>query len=85
MLLSLLFGLLMLHENYEIIYESYFIIKIILLSVLFAFHGYLIKLFKSFESENNQKTANYFRILNEIPTVLMILIIILVVVKPNIL
>ena len=85
MLFSLLFGLLMVHENYELIYEQYFIIKIILLLLLFAFHGFLIKLFKSFEREKNQKTANYFRAINEIPTVLMILIIILVVVKPNIL
>ena len=85
MLFSLLFGVLMVHENYELIYEQYFIIKIILILLLFAFHGFLIKLFKSFERENNQRTSNYFRAINEIPTVLMIIIIILVVVKPNIL
>ena len=85
MLLTLLFGLLMLHENHTLIYENHFIIKIILLLILFAFHGFLIKQFKSFENENSQKTANYFRVINEIPTILMILIIILVVVKPNIL
>jgi len=37
---------------------------------------------KNFASDSNQKSARYFRIFNEVPTVLMILIVTLVVVKP---
>ena len=83
MISSLIFGLLMLYSNHSIILESYFIFKIILLIILFGFHGYLIKLYKAFETNQNLKTPNFFRSINEIPTVLMIIIIILVVVQPD--
>ena len=43
-----------------------------------------MKTYKKFEQRKITQTANYFKIINEIPTILMIIIIILVVVKPNI-
>ena len=83
MILSLLFGLILLKYNWEIIFELYFQIKIFSLLVLFAFHGYLSRTFKSFEQKKNTKVPNFFRKINEIPTVFMIIIIIMVVVKPD--
>ncbi len=85
MILTLILGLGLIHYNNEIIYEVYFIIKVALLIILYGFHGFLIKTYKRFEKKDNLKTPNFYRTINEIPTVIMILIIILVVVKPNLL
>ena len=84
MLLSLVFGILMIYLNTTLLMEGYFHLKLLLLLVLFGFHGYLISTYKKFEQRKITQTANYFKAINEIPTVLMIIIIILVVVKPNI-
>ncbi len=85
MILSLIFGIALIYINSSILYEGYFHIKLILLIILFGIHGYFVSLYKQFEERKNEKTAKFFRLINEIPTVLMIIIIILVVVKPNLL
>ena len=82
---TLLFGILMIFEIDSVLKDLYFYIKIICVIFLFAFHGYMIRIFKQFESKSNNKSASFFRKINEIPTLLMIIIIILVVVKPNLL
>ena len=51
---------------------------------MFGFHGYLANKRKAFEGKKNLNTPNFYRKINEIPTLLMIIIIFLVVVKPNI-
>jgi putative membrane protein len=45
-------------------------------------HGMLSRWRRDFEADNNQRSAKFYRIMNEIPTVLMIGIVIFVVVKP---
>ena len=83
MIIALLSGLLMIYINEDIIQESYFQLKIVFLLLLFAFHGFLSKKRKIFENKNNLNTPGFYRKINEIPTILMIIIIFLVVVKPN--
>lgn len=56
--------------------------KILLVVLLSGLHGYLSKNVRLFAQDKNTKSAKHWRIVNEIPTVLMILIVILVVVKP---
>ena len=56
--------------------------KFVLVLLMSAVHGYLSKTVKVFAMDKNEKSANFYRFLNEVPTVLMILIVILVVVKP---
>jgi putative membrane protein len=56
--------------------------KLTLVLILSAIHGYLAMLVKTFAADANARPARYYRILNEIPAVLMALIVILVVVKP---
>jgi putative membrane protein len=56
--------------------------KLALVLVLSAFHRYLAKLVKVFAADANRRSATYYRVLNEAPTVLMALIVVLVVVKP---
>jgi len=57
-------------------------VKFVLVLLMSAVHGYLSKTVKVFEADQNTRSANFYRVLNEVPTVLMILIVILVVVKP---
>ncbi len=56
--------------------------KLVLVVAMSGFHGYLSKLTKDFAADANTHSAKFYRIMNEVPTVLMILIVILVIVKP---
>lgn len=56
--------------------------KIILVLAMTFFHAYLSKAQKAFEADQNIVPSRTWRFLNEIPTVLMILIVVFVVVKP---
>lgn len=56
--------------------------KLLLVLVMSGVHGWLSVCVKRFASDQNQKSGRYFRFVNEIPTVLMIIIVVLVVVKP---
>jgi putative membrane protein len=56
--------------------------KIILVLALSAVHGLLARWRKDFALDRNRHSPKFYRIINEIPTVLMILIVLLVVLKP---
>jgi protoporphyrinogen IX oxidase len=56
--------------------------KILLVILLSAAHGYFAKAVRMFAEDRNDKPARHWRIMNEVPTVLMIGIVILVIVKP---
>lgn len=56
--------------------------KIVLVLLMAGVHGILSRRRKDFEKDANTKSAKYFRILNEVPTALMIVIILLAVLKP---
>jgi putative membrane protein len=56
--------------------------KLVLALAMSGVHGILSKYVREFAADKRRKSQKYFRILNEVPTVLMILIVILVVVKP---
>ena len=56
--------------------------KIGLVLLLSGVHGYLAGRVRAFAEDRNDKSARFYRVLNEVPTLLMIGIVILVVVKP---
>jgi putative membrane protein len=56
--------------------------KLAAVLVLSGVHGYLSMAVRRFADDQNDKAARHWRIVNEVPTVLMIAIVILVVVKP---
>ena len=56
--------------------------KLLLVILMSGVHGMLSRYVKDFAADRRRKSQKFFRILNEVPTVLMILIVILVVVKP---
>ncbi|MGO4524510.1 protoporphyrinogen oxidase HemJ [Microvirga sp. 2MCAF35] len=56
--------------------------KVLLVLVMSGLHGVYARRLKDFAADKNTKPAKYYRILNEVPTVLLIAIVILVIVKP---
>jgi protoporphyrinogen IX oxidase len=56
--------------------------KFALVLILSGVHGVYVRRLKEFAADKNTRPAKYYRILNEVPTVLMIGIVILVIVKP---
>ena len=56
--------------------------KITLVLLLSGVHGYLSASVRRFAEDRNARTARHWRIVNEVPTLLMVLIVILVIVKP---
>lgn len=61
---------------------TWLIIKIILVALMSCFHMYCAKIKTDFEGYKNRKKESFFRIINEIPTVLFVLVVLLVVFKP---
>ena len=57
-------------------------IKFVLVIILSGIHGYLVRCWRDFAADRNTRSERFYRILNEIPAALMVLIVILVVVKP---
>lgn len=56
--------------------------KLALVVAMSGIHGFLSKCAKDFAADQNRRSQKFYRIINEVPTLLMILIVILVVVKP---
>ena len=56
--------------------------KLLLVFFMAGFHGFLAKYRKNFENNQNNNSEKFYRIINEIPTILMILIVFLVIFKP---
>jgi len=56
--------------------------KLLLVLILSGLHGVYVRRLKEFAADKNNRPARYYRILNEVPTVLMIGIVVLVIVKP---
>ena len=81
MVLSLLFGF---YLALQIGFEGsvWLHIKIVLVFLLVGFHFHLNVYRKKFASGKNNKSHKFFRLINEVPTVLMLIIVALVVLKP---
>ena len=62
--------------------DGWFHAKLFLVLLLSAYHGALAIWTKDFALDRNRRSARFYRIANEVPTLLMILIVILVVVRP---
>ena len=83
MILSWIFGILLLHSiGINSLQEFWLIIKIILVISLTFYHFFLFNCLKNFNLDQNKHSSRFFRIINEVPTVLLIAIIFIVVFKP---
>ena len=84
MLLSWLFGIALIHSlGFSVFSELWMQIKIISVLVLTYYHFTLGKYLRDFAVDNNQKSSRFFRIYNEIPTIILIVVIFAVIFKPQ--
>ena len=81
MILTWVLGLWMAWQG-EWFHSYWFLAKFVVVFVLSGVHGHYSKAVRLFAADQNTKSARYWRVMNEVPAVLMISIVILVVVKP---
>ncbi len=83
MTLSWLFGLLLIHSiGFQQLGQTWMLLKLLFVVILTLYHFYLGKLLGQFKTDINQHSHKFYRYINEIPTVLLILIIFVVIFKP---
>ena len=83
MILSWLFGLILIHSiGIQSFSEFWLIAKIVLVILLTFYHFFLFNCLNTFSLDRNEHSSKFFRVINEVPTVLLIVIIFLVVFKP---
>ena len=83
MVLSWVFGILLIHVQGIISLGLLWMkIKLGLVIILTGYHFYLLAILKDFQADNNLKSSKFFRIINEVPTILLIIIIFVVTFKP---
>jgi putative membrane protein len=83
MIISWILGIGLIHSlGNDVFTQLWLQLKLFLVLLMSGFHGYLGVCRKKFESNTNTKSEKFYRIINEVPTVLMIIIVFLVVFKP---
>ena len=83
MILTWVFGLILISSlGLEVLSETWIKLKLLLVIFLTLYHFYLSKLLSDFNLDQNTKSSKFFRIINEVPTILLILIVFIVVFKP---
>ena len=83
MILSWIFGLILISiVGFDVLSATWIQLKLIFVVLLTFYHFYLGQCLKNLTLEQNNKTSKFFRIINEIPTILLILIVFIVVFKP---
>ena len=83
MILTWLFGIILVYLNgVEIFSQLWMQIKIVLIILLSAYNDYLGKCLLSLKNNSNDKSSKFFRVINEIPTMVLILVVFLVIFKP---
>ena len=80
MILSWIFGLILIFiVGFDVLLETWIQLKLIFVVLLTFYLFYLGQCLKKFAFEQNNKTSKFFRIINDIPTILLILIVFVVV------
>ena len=83
MILSWLFGLILIHSiGFQQLGQTWMLLKLLFVIILTLYHFYLGRLLGNFNSGNNRHSHKFYRYINEIPTILLILIIFVVIFKP---
>ena len=83
MILSWLFGLLLIHSiGFQQLGQTWLLLKIILVTMLTVYHFYLGMILNRFKLNVNKRSHKYYRLINEIPTLLLILIVFVIIFKP---
>ena len=83
MLLTWIFGLILIYLNgIEVFAHLWMQIKLVLVLLLSIYHEYLGKCLLALKNSTNTRSSKFFRIINEIPTVILIIVVFLAIFKP---
>jgi protoporphyrinogen IX oxidase len=83
MILSWVFGLILISIiGFDIFFTLWIKLKLLFVVLLTLYHFYLSKLLSDFNLDQNTKSSKFFRIINEAPTIFLILIVFIVIFKP---
>ena len=83
MILSWVFGLLLIHSiGFQQLSQTWMLLKIVFVILLTIYHLYLGKTLIKFKTDQNNRSHKFYRLINEIPTILLILIVFMVIFKP---
>ena len=83
MILSWIFGLVLIHSiGFQQLGQTWMVLKIIFVIFLTLYHLYLGKTLNQFKFNQNTHSHKFYRLINEIPTILLILIVFVVIFKP---
>ena len=83
MVLSWLFGLLLIHSiGFEQLGQTWMLLKLVFVVILTLYHFYLGIILRQFKIDMNTHSHKFYRFINEIPTILLILIVFVVIFKP---
>jgi putative membrane protein len=80
---SIFFGLAMLIESPVYLKMTWLKVKLLFVALVIAYHIYCYKLMRDFAAQRNKRSAKWLRGFNEVPSLLLIAIVILAVVKPG--
>lgn len=76
-------GLIFIYGSQWFALSSWLHLKLLLLALLFAYHGYCFHLLKVFREDKNTRSSKWYRVFNEAPVLLLFAIVILAVIKPS--
>ena len=83
MIISWIFGILLVHtigmDNFGFLWLQ---LKLVFVIIITIYHLFLLQCLRKFSENNNSFSPKFYRIINEIPTVLLIVIIFIIVFKP---
>lgn len=82
MILTWVFGILLIYLNEPVMTQGWLHHKITFVIILSGFHGFLSATRKKFARGENTRSEKFYRYINEVPTVCLIIIVILAIVKP---
>ncbi len=82
MIASFIFGVWLIALNHGLVFETWFQIKVVAVLAMAACHGKFSKMQRLLENDVKPLSSKTYRIWNEIPTVLMIIIVFMAVLKP---
>ena len=83
MILTWIFGLILISSlGFEVLSTVWVKLKLLLVILLTSYHFYLSKLLHDFKLNQNTKSSKFLRIINEVPTILLILVVFIVIFKP---
>ena len=83
MILTWVFGLILISSlGFEVLSANWIKLKLLLVILLTLYHFYLSKILSDFNLDQNTKSSKFFRTINEVPTILLILVVFIVIFKP---